>query len=225
MQLFENVRLPEKSTASMNVGSWPVSDRQHATHTRHSDRSEAAVQSTESWRSTGWCYMSSSAPDRKTAGAVERTIAQSTLLHGWGDPMIRALLAFALATLVACLGPLGFPGSADAQPRRIGVLLVGFSPESKEAQAFRQGMLDAGYVEGRDVVIEWRYASGDYARVPELSADRVPPAPHVTGMPLRGVGCNVVENNFCQRTQHFIDSRLTKSVNRQLTGAICRLAR
>ena len=40
-------------------------------------------------------------------------------------------------------------------------------------QAFRQGLRDAGYAEGRDVVIEWRSAGGDYARVPELAADLV----------------------------------------------------
>ncbi len=50
---------------------------------------------------------------------------------------------------------------------------MGFSPESKEPQQFRRGLQDAGYVEGRDVVIEWRYANGDYARVPELVADLV----------------------------------------------------
>jgi putative ABC transport system substrate-binding protein len=50
---------------------------------------------------------------------------------------------------------------------------VSFSPESKEAQAFRQGLLDAGYAEGRDVVIEWQLANGDFARVPELVADLV----------------------------------------------------
>ena len=69
------------------------------------------------------------------------------------------------------------PHSADAQqpasPRRIGVLLVGFSPESKEVHAFRQGLRDAGYAEGRDVVIEWRSADGDYARLPVLAADLV----------------------------------------------------
>src|SRR5262249_34684850 len=58
-------------------------------------------------------------------------------------------------------------------PRRIGVLLGGFSPASKEAQQFRQGLSDAGYVEGRDLVIEWRAASGDYARVPALVADLI----------------------------------------------------
>jgi putative ABC transport system substrate-binding protein len=67
------------------------------------------------------------------------------------------------------------PQSTCAQqptsPRRIGVLLVAFALEDKEPQAFRQGLLDAEYVEGRDVVIEWRSASGDYARVPALAAD------------------------------------------------------
>ena len=48
-----------------------------------------------------------------------------------------------------------------------------FSPESKEAQAFRQGLRDAGYAEGRDVVIEWRFANGDYDRVPQLVTDLV----------------------------------------------------
>jgi ABC-type uncharacterized transport system substrate-binding protein len=48
---------------------------------------------------------------------------------------------------------------------------VSFSPEDKEAQAFRQGLRDAGYTEGRDVVIEWRSANGDYDRVPRLVTD------------------------------------------------------
>src|SRR5712664_1930244 len=61
----------------------------------------------------------------------------------------------------------------SALPRHIGVISVGFSPESKEAQAFRQGLRDAGYIEGRDVVIEWRFGSGDYTRLPELAADLV----------------------------------------------------
>ena len=81
---------------------------------------------------------------------------------------------YQIVALVACLGSFCFAAAADAQqpasPRRVGVLLVTFSPESKEAQAFRQGLRDAGYVEGRDLVIEWRSANGDYDRVPELLA-------------------------------------------------------
>jgi len=51
----------------------------------------------------------------------------------------------------------------SASTRRIGALLVIFSTESREAQAFRQGLRDAGYIEGRHVMIEWRSANGDYA--------------------------------------------------------------
>ena len=40
------------------------------------------------------------------------------------------------------------------------------SLDSKEAQAFRQGLRDAGCTEGRDVVIEWRSVDGDYKRLP-----------------------------------------------------------
>ncbi len=74
-------------------------------------------------------------------------------------------------------GAAAWPLVARAQqptaPRRIGVLLVGLSPESKQALHFRQGLRDAGYSEGRDVVIEWRSAQGDYDRVPELVADLI----------------------------------------------------
>jgi putative tryptophan/tyrosine transport system substrate-binding protein len=70
-----------------------------------------------------------------------------------------------------------WPYTARAQqqrsPTRIGVLLVGLSPASRASQHFRRGLRDAGYFEGRDVVIEWRSAEGDYNRVPGLAADLV----------------------------------------------------
>src|SRR5262249_7764921 len=87
-----------------------------------------------------------------------------------GNPMIRILLAVTL--LVLCLD---LASEAHAQqpssPRHFGVLLVNFSTESNEAKAFRQGVRDAGYAEGRDVTIDWRSANGDYDRVPGLAAD------------------------------------------------------
>jgi putative ABC transport system substrate-binding protein len=69
--------------------------------------------------------------------------------------------------------PHGARAQQPASPRRIGVLLVAFSLESKEAQAFRKGLRDVGYAEGRDVVIDWRPANGDYARIPALATDLV----------------------------------------------------
>ena len=84
-------------------------------------------------------------------------------MHRSDDLVIRYLRLFAHAALSAYLGLFGLASAADAQqpasPQRIGVLLVTFSPESKEMQAFRQGLRDAGYAEGRDLVIESRHAN------------------------------------------------------------------
>src|SRR5262245_5995286 len=72
-------------------------------------------------------------------------------------------------TLVAG-ATIAWPLAAHAEhapsPPRIGVLLVGLSPESKAVQHFQRGLRDAGYFEGRNVVVDWRYANGDYERVP-----------------------------------------------------------
>src|SRR6188474_32889 len=74
-------------------------------------------------------------------------------------------------------GTVAMPLAARAQtttsPRRIGFLLVGFSTDSKAAHSFRQGLREVGYVEGRDVIIEWRTAQGDYSRVPALIDDLI----------------------------------------------------
>jgi putative ABC transport system substrate-binding protein len=79
----------------------------------------------------------------------------------------------ALLGSAAAAWPLAARAQRVKTPRRIGVLLVGLSPESKELKHFRLGLRDAGYIEGRNVVIEWRSANGEYDRVPALVADLV----------------------------------------------------
>ena len=47
------------------------------------------------------------------------------------------------------------------------------SPPNSRIEAFRQGLRELGYVEGRNVELVYRYAEGDYARLPALAADLV----------------------------------------------------
>src|ERR671930_195427 len=82
--------------------------------------------------------------------------------------------------LIVALALLVVPLIAEAQQRvqvpRIGVLsmLTGSTADvAKNIEAFRQGLRDLGYVEGQNIVIEYRYADGKYDRFPDLVADLV----------------------------------------------------
>ena len=55
---------------------------------------------------------------------------------------------------------------------RIGFLgAVSFSTISDRVEAFRQGLRELGYVEGKNIVIEWRYGEGNEARLPAVAAE------------------------------------------------------
>jgi putative tryptophan/tyrosine transport system substrate-binding protein len=69
---------------------------------------------------------------------------------------------------------------SSAQAQQIGKVarigyLVAASPSSNAAriEPFRQGLRELGYVEGKNIVIEWRYAEGKLDRLPAFAAELV----------------------------------------------------
>lgn len=87
--------------------------------------------------------------------------------------MRKTVVSFALAGLL-------FTGRfiAEAQQTtmlpRIGVLAVlGPAAVSARFEAFRQGLKELGYIEGKNIIIEYRYAEGKVDRVSELADELV----------------------------------------------------
>jgi putative ABC transport system substrate-binding protein len=67
---------------------------------------------------------------------------------------------------------------ADAQPvgktHRIGYLAPGsVTGDPRPREAFREGLRELGWVEGRNIVIEYRFAEGRLDRLPDLAAELV----------------------------------------------------
>jgi ABC-type uncharacterized transport system substrate-binding protein len=81
----------------------------------------------------------------------------------------RDFITYAAATAVP------FPVAVYAQQRPMSV--VGYLDSGSEARsrvaAFRDGLAEGGYVEGQNVRIEYRWAEGEYDRLPALAADLV----------------------------------------------------
>jgi putative tryptophan/tyrosine transport system substrate-binding protein len=78
--------------------------------------------------------------------------------------MGRRLIAGACASVLMSV--------AAAQPR-IGVISMGVDPSSPVLEALRQGLRDHGYVEGRNITIEYRFAQGHADRLPALALELV----------------------------------------------------
>jgi ABC-type uncharacterized transport system substrate-binding protein len=75
--------------------------------------------------------------------------------------------------LALTLAPLGAEAQQAAKIARIGYLTPNLADWPHTHEAFRQGLRDLGYVEGRNLVIEYRDAEGKLERLPALAAELV----------------------------------------------------
>ena len=87
--------------------------------------------------------------------------------------MMKKISLGAVAAFLLAISHLSHAQQPKKVPR-IGYL-TGSSPSANAAryEAFRQGLRELGYVEGKNIVIEWRSAEGKFDRLPALVAELV----------------------------------------------------
>jgi putative tryptophan/tyrosine transport system substrate-binding protein len=83
---------------------------------------------------------------------------------------IRLVVTLALVILTA---PLAVEAQLPSKVARVGFLQVTSPRSASFVQAFEQGLRDLGYVEGQNLVIEFRTAEGNVERLPALAAEFV----------------------------------------------------
>jgi putative ABC transport system substrate-binding protein len=114
--------------------------------------------------------------DLKTARTLGLTIPQSLLIPARGrddSVMVRRVFIGSIASAFLVM-PLAAWAQTSATPT-IGYL-GSLSPGTSNPQVlpgFRAGLAETGYIEGKNVVVEYRWAEGHYDRLPTLAADLV----------------------------------------------------
>jgi putative ABC transport system substrate-binding protein len=87
------------------------------------------------------------------------------------DPVQRRDFLIAIGAIL--VAPLAAEAQQASKVARIGFLLTNRAATPRNIDAFLQGLRDLGYVEGRNVVIEYRDAEGKLERFPALVAELV----------------------------------------------------
>jgi hypothetical protein len=89
------------------------------------------------------------------------------------ESMLRRLIL-----ILALLLTQGVPVVAQPKVARVGYLAaVTATADAPRLEAFRQGLREFGYVEGQNLVVEYRHEGGGFGRLPELAAELVRQSP------------------------------------------------
>jgi putative ABC transport system substrate-binding protein len=94
---------------------------------------------------------------------------------------VKRSLFLRVAAIGLCAGPLAALAQPEPQRlRRVGILVQGPSPEpGAKPGAFRRTMRELGYVEGQNLVLDFRGADGDNTRFPFLASEIIAQKPDV----------------------------------------------
>jgi putative tryptophan/tyrosine transport system substrate-binding protein len=116
---------------------------------------------------------------RDQRAAINRQDAECAdlLLYAWCASLMKLIsdLRFLISGLCALLLALSVP----AQAQQLKVPLIGYlvsgsgTDSSRYLDVFRQGLRDLGYIEGKNIMLEYRYAEGKLDRAPRLVAELV----------------------------------------------------
>jgi putative ABC transport system substrate-binding protein len=95
--------------------------------------------------------------------------------------MVKKVNSFTLSSMLYALCSVGalllaLSYSAEAQQAakipRVGILFIG-GRDQPHLEAFKQGLRERGYIEGKNIVLDYRYAEGNADRLPSLAAELV----------------------------------------------------
>ena len=89
------------------------------------------------------------------------------------DPIMERRRFLGTVGLSVLAAPLAAEALPAARTARIGYLAANLAANPHRLEAFRQGLRDLGYVEGGNLVIEYRDAEGKFERLPALAAELV----------------------------------------------------
>jgi putative ABC transport system substrate-binding protein len=85
--------------------------------------------------------------------------------------MVSRLTLHVTLAVGALLGSLAAEAQQTERVARIAFLSTTSSPDSPTTAAFRQGLRELGYIEGQNIIIEWRWGAGRTERFPEFAAE------------------------------------------------------
>ena len=86
---------------------------------------------------------------------------------------LRAIGLIAIVALALLVAPLAAEAQQQGKVPRIGILTPASEASTPLWEAFRQGLRDLGYVEGKNIILEYRFAAGKPERFAALAAELV----------------------------------------------------